>query len=88
MADTEGRNAKRYVLARASVRRPVPRGMTNWVRNLLQRKAAVVLRNVGTADDVAVRDAMRLCEHEVVREHAACALDALSSSTPVAESVE
>jgi len=55
---------------------------------MLQRNAAVVLGNVGTADDLAVLESMHSHEHEVVREHAAYALDALSLATPVAESAE
>jgi len=57
-------------------------------RWMLQRNAAVVLGNVGTADDLAVLEAVHSHEHEVVREHAAYALDALSLATPVAESAE
>ena len=41
---------------------------------MLQRNACVVLGNVGTADDLAVLEAMMLREHEVVREHAAWAV--------------
>ena len=47
----------------------------------LRRNAAVVLGNVGTVDDLAVLEAMRLHEHEVVREHAAWALAVLGSSS-------
>jgi len=47
----------------------------------LKRNAAVVLGNVGTVDDLAVLEAMRLHEHEVVREHAAWALAVLGSSS-------
>jgi len=48
---------------------------------MLQRNACVVLGNVGTAGDLAVLEAMRLHEHEVVREHAAWALAVLGSSS-------
>lgn len=37
---------------------------------MLQRNACVVLGNVGTADDLAVLEAMLAHEHDVVREHA------------------
>ena len=40
---------------------------------MLQRNACVVLGNVGTAEDLAVLEAMLAHEHEVVREHAAWA---------------
>ena len=55
---------------------------------MLQRNACVVLGNVGTADDLAVLEAMGSHEHVVVREHAAWAVDALTSSRPIAESAE
>jgi len=41
---------------------------------MLQRSAGAVLGNVGTADDLAVLEAMRSHEHDVVREHAAWAV--------------
>ncbi len=50
---------------------------------MLQRNACVVLGNMGTADDLAVLEAMQLHEHHVVREHAAWAvqqIDALNVS--------
>lgn len=40
---------------------------------MLQRNACVVLGNVGTDEDLAVLEAMREHDHEVVREHAAWA---------------
>jgi epoxyqueuosine reductase len=46
---------------------------------MLKRNACVVLGNVGTADDLAVLEAMLGHEHEVVREHAAWALGRLGS---------
>jgi len=49
----------------------------------LKRNAAVVLGNVGTVDDLAELEAMRLHEHDVVREHAAWAIlqiDALNNT--------
>ncbi len=55
---------------------------------MLQRNACVVLGNVGTDDDLAVLDAMRLHEHKAVREHAAYARGAISSSPPGTESAE
>jgi len=39
-----------------------------------QRNGCVVLGNVGTADDLAVLEAMRSHEHEGVREYAAWAV--------------
>ncbi len=47
---------------------------------MLQRNACVVLGNVGTTDDLAVLEAMRLHEHAVVREQAAWAINALGSA--------
>ena len=44
---------------------------------MLQRNACVVLGNVGTDEDLAVLEAMREHEHEVVREHAEWALTRL-----------
>jgi epoxyqueuosine reductase len=41
---------------------------------MLQRNACVVLGNVGTDEDLAVLEAMREHEHEVVREQAAWAI--------------
>ena len=41
---------------------------------MLQRNACVVLGNVGTAEDLAVLDAMRTHDHAIVREHAAWAV--------------
>ncbi len=38
---------------------------------MLQRNACVVLGNVGTAEDLAVLEAMLAHEQEIVREHAA-----------------
>ena len=46
---------------------------------MLQRNACVVLGNVGTGEDLAVLEAMRTHEHEVVREQAAWALGQLAS---------
>lgn len=47
---------------------------------MLQRNACVVLGNVGTAEDLAVLDAMTEHEHEVVREHAVWATARLRST--------
>ncbi len=52
---------------------------------LLQRNACVVLGNVGTTEDLAVLAAMRLHEHQVVRDHAARAISALSPVMPAPE---
>jgi epoxyqueuosine reductase len=41
---------------------------------MLKRNACVVLGNVGTAEDLAVLEAMLAHEHEIVREHAAWAV--------------
>lgn len=45
---------------------------------MLQRNACVVLGNIGTEEDLAVLEAMREHEHEIVREHAAWATDRIS----------
>ncbi len=45
---------------------------------MLQRNACVVLGNVGTDEDLAVLEAMREHEHEIVREQAAWAVLQLS----------
>ena len=47
---------------------------------MLQRNACVVLGNIGTHDDLAVLEAMRTHEHEVVREHATWATSRLRRS--------
>ena len=44
---------------------------------MLQRNACVVLGNVGTAEDLAVLEAMRTRGDAVVREHAAWAMSRL-----------
>jgi epoxyqueuosine reductase len=44
---------------------------------MLQRNACVVLGNIGTAEDLAVLEAMREHEHELVRVHALWALERL-----------
>ncbi len=44
---------------------------------MLQRNACVVLGNVGTAEDLAVLEAMRAHGDAVVREHAAWAMSRL-----------
>jgi epoxyqueuosine reductase len=41
---------------------------------MLQRNACLVLGNIGTAEDLAVLEAMREHEHEIVREHAEWAI--------------
>jgi epoxyqueuosine reductase len=41
---------------------------------MLKRNACVVLGNVGTAEDLAVLEAMLADDHEIVREHAAWAV--------------
>ena len=46
---------------------------------MLQRNACVVLGNVGTAEDLAVLEAMLAHEHEVVGEHAAWAMARLKT---------
>ena len=46
---------------------------------MLKRNACVVLGNMGTADDLAVLDAMRLHEHDVVREHARWAVEQIDA---------
>ena len=43
-------------------------------RWMLQRNACVVLGNVGTDEDLSVLEAMFAHEHDVVREHAMCAV--------------
>ena len=48
---------------------------------MLQRNACVVLGNIGTADDLAVLEAMRFHEQEVVREHAAWAVGRIAVPT-------
>ena len=40
---------------------------------MLKRNACVVLGNIGTAEDLAVLEAMLVHDHEIVREHAAWA---------------
>jgi len=45
---------------------------------MLQRNACVVLGNIGTEEDLAVLEAMREHEHELVREHAAWATGRIS----------
>jgi len=45
---------------------------------MLQRNACVVLGNIGTYDDLAVLEAMREHEYEIVREHAQWAATQLS----------
>jgi epoxyqueuosine reductase len=45
---------------------------------MLQRNACVVLGNIGTAEDLAVLEAMCAHEHELVREHATWATGRLS----------
>jgi len=45
---------------------------------MLKRNACVVLGNIGTNADLAVLDAMLAHEHDVVREHAAWAIDRLT----------
>lgn len=53
---------------------------------MLQRNACVVLGNIGTDEDLAVLEAMREHEHEIVREHAGWAMSrvALRGIAPVA----
>lgn len=45
---------------------------------MLQRNACVVLGNIGTEEDLAVLEAMLEHEHEIMREHAAWAVDRLT----------
>lgn len=47
---------------------------------MLQRNACVVLGNIGTADDLAVLEAMAAHDHPVVREHAVWALQRYDGS--------
>ena len=46
---------------------------------MLQRNACVVLGNIGTAEDLAVLEAMTTHDHPVVREHAAWAVARIAS---------
>ncbi len=48
---------------------------------MLKRNACVVLGNIGTADDLAVLEAMQSHEHEMVRDHAAWAAQHIDSVT-------
>ena len=47
---------------------------------MLQRHACVVLGNIGTADDLAVLEAIGAHENALVRGHAAWAINALGSA--------